>query len=197
VSAGTTHITLLERLSSGDDRAAWREFCDRYGALIRGFALRAGSTEADADDVLQDVLIALVKAMPEFRYDPTKGRFRGYLKTIVLRALSKRRRQNQAAGLLQPSGDLDEADVAALEAPMDPPWEAEWRQYHLRMAMTAAEAEFSAQDRAAFQHYAVDGRSAQETAALLGLSVDQVYQAKSRILRRLGELIAAQVEAEG
>ncbi|MDZ4754701.1 MAG: hypothetical protein SGJ11_09415 [Phycisphaerae bacterium] len=72
----TTHVTLLERLAEGEDRHAWREFCDRYGDLIRGFARRAGCSENDADDVLPDVLAALLSVMPSFRYDPERGRFR-------------------------------------------------------------------------------------------------------------------------
>ncbi|MDZ4831603.1 MAG: sigma factor-like helix-turn-helix DNA-binding protein [Phycisphaerae bacterium] len=65
------------------------------------------------------------------------------------------------------------------------------------MAMVTIDHEFGSSDRAAFQRYAVDGASAKETAEAIGLSVDQVYQAKSRILRRLGELIQVQIDDEG
>lgn len=190
--ARTTHVTLLERLSAGEDRSAWRDFCDRYGDLIRGFARRAGCNDNDADDVLQEVLIALVGAMPSFRYDPEKGRFRGYLKTIVVRAVAKKSCQKR------PVEELSAHDVASSEpAAEERLWEEEWRQHHLRLAMRVIEAEFSVHDRAAFQRYAVEGQSVAETAKALGLSVDHVYQAKSRILRRLGELVAQQVAEEG
>lgn len=191
VLSRSTHVTLLERLSAGEDRAAWRDFCDRYGELIRGFARRAGASENDADDILQEVLLSLVRAMPSFRYDPTKGRFRGYLKTTVVRAIARRRCQKPGEQA------LEEFDGAVVAPEQDEHWESEWRQYHLRMAMRRVEAEFSAPDRAAFQRYAVEGAPAQATAESLGLSVDQVYQAKSRILRRLGNLVAEQVADEG
>jgi RNA polymerase sigma-70 factor, ECF subfamily len=76
-------------------------------------------------------------------------------------------------------------------------WEAEWRQYHLRLAMARIRAEFNAQDVAAFEAYAAASQAAGEVASKLGLSVDQVYQAKSRILRRLKALIAEQTADEG
>jgi RNA polymerase sigma-70 factor, ECF subfamily len=193
VLARTTHVTLLERLSAGEDRSAWREFCDRYGDLIRGFARRAGCSDNDADDVLQDALMALVRVMPSFRYDPAKGRFRGYLKTIVVRALAKKRCQND------PTGQLEEGDaiVSPESSAHERYWEEEWRQYHVRLAMRIIDAEFSVHDRAAFQRYALEGQSVQQTAKDLGLSIDHVYQAKSRILRRLGEIVTAQVADEG
>ena len=80
---------------------------------------------------------------------------------------------------------------------MDARWEAEWRQYHLRLAMTRIRAEFNAQDVAAFEAYAAGDRAAADVASSLGLSVDQVYQAKSRILRRLKAVIAEQTADEG
>jgi RNA polymerase sigma-70 factor (ECF subfamily) len=191
VLARTTHTTLLKRLSEGEDRAAWREFCDRYGDLIRGFARRAGCDDHDADDVVQDVLTALVKAMPAFRYDRSKGSFRGYLKTIVVRSVSRRRCQKD------PTRSLPAAEEVVDDATTEAQWELEWRQYHLRLAMSSIDTEFSVQDRAAFHRYARQGRDAKETANELGLTIDQVYQAKSRVLRRLAALVAQQVSEEG
>ena len=76
-------------------------------------------------------------------------------------------------------------------------WEDEWREYHLRQAMRTVEVEFNAADRAAFDAYVLEGRDAREVAASLDLSVDQVYQAKSRILKRLSVLVEQQVSEEG
>jgi DNA-directed RNA polymerase specialized sigma24 family protein len=87
--------------------------------------------------------------------------------------------------------------VAAEDADIDASWETEWRDYHLRRAMQAVEAEFNRADRAAFAAYALQGRDAKAVAAELGLSVDQVYQAKTRVLRRVSQLIERQVAEEG
>ena len=191
----TTHLTLLARLTAGRDPDAWDEFCRRYGELVRGFAHRQGLQAADCDDILQDVLIRLVRTMPRFTYDPAKGKFRSYLKTVVLRAVYERFSQKKG---VKPVENIESAaNSAAGDAQIEQVWETEWRRYHLRQAMRTIEVEFSAKDVAAFQAYAVDGRDVQTTCDLLGISADQVYQAKSRILRRLSALIEQQVEDEG
>lgn len=193
----TTHITLLERLGKENDPLAWREFCNRYGTLIRNFARNQGLQPADCDDVLQDVLIALTKAMPRFEYDPLRGKFRSYLKTMTLHAIFDRLRQKRGQVPLEDIETDSGPAAAAADVQFDQQWEAQWRQYHLNQAMRIAQAEFSESDLAAFQRYAVDGLGATETANMLAMSVERVYQAKSRILKRLSEIIDRQVQEEG
>jgi RNA polymerase sigma-70 factor, ECF subfamily len=197
----TTHTTLLARLArgprngAGEDPDAWDEFCERYGGLIRSFARRQGVQDNDCDDVLQDVLLALTRDIGGFQRDPARGTFRGFLKVVTLRSVFKRFRQKSpAARPVELEGAVMDASA---DASIDDQWEAEWRDYHVRQAMRAIESEFGEKDRAAFEHYALAGRSVNETAELLGLTLDQVYQAKSRITRRLSELIAQQVTEEG
>lgn len=197
-----THASLIARLGDRADSVAWAEFVSRYGDLIRGFARRRGVQPADVDDVLQEVLLAMSKAAGRFVYDPQRGRFRGYLKTIVVHAVLRRAFQKTPGTGLSESSAALEAGGAGAEAasggPMDEEaWELEWRRYHLAMAMRVIETEFNEADRVAFQRYGVDGVDARTAAAETGLSVDGVYQAKSRILRRLAALIAAQVAEEG
>jgi len=133
--------------------------------------------------------------MPDFEYDSGKGKFRSYLKTATLRAIFERRRQKHAeAG----ARDIeDETHAAETDPAIEDAWETEWRQYHLRQAMKTIEAEFRGTDRRAFHRYAIQGEDANETASSLGLSVDQIYQAKSRITKRLRQLIRLQVSEEG
>lgn len=194
----TTHATLLARVAAGQDPIAWREFCDRYEELIRGFAHRRGVTGADADDLTQDVLLSLTKAMPGFAYDPAKGKFRSYLKTTVIRAIAARFRQKSHATPLEPLEASSRVDGALAETSDDEAaWESQWRQYHLRQAMKSVRPKFSDQDWEAFEAYATQGKGAATVARDLGLTLDQVYQAKSRILKSLGAQIALQVEDEG
>ncbi len=191
----STHATLLHRLSAGQDPAAWREFCDRYSELIQAFARRRGLQSADCDDVVQETLLALSKSMPQFRYEPAKGKFRSYLKTVVLHIIFRRSRQKAGEVPLEEVEAV--ANRAAADQDTDAQWETEWRQYHLRVAMLTIEAEFNQKDRAAFDAYAVAGRDVRETADALDMSADQVYQAKSRILKRLGRLVEQQTLEEG
>ena len=191
----TTHTTLLAKLRDPSDISAWDEFCERYGDLILAFARGQGLQAADCDDVLQDVLLILTGSMPRFVYDPEKGKFRSFLKTVTLRAVFKKFRQKRG-------GEEQEPDEEALEALEGDPaagarWEEEWRQYHLRSAMKRIATEFNESDQAAFRLYALEQRSAADTAQAVGLSVDGVYQTKSRIVARLSALIELQVKEEG
>lgn len=195
VSNTTTHVSLLARVADSADQRAWAEFCERYGELIRNFAARRGLQAADRDDLMQDVLIALTKALPGFTYDPQRGKFRAYLKTIVLRAVQRRFCQSDGAIDLSRIDELTRA--ASADQDIDAEWEAEWRQYHLRQALERASAEFNRTDLDAFRAYAIDGESADDVARRVGISAESVYQAKSRILRRLSALIEDQVADEG
>lgn len=191
----TTHTSLLARLSDDADTGAWVEFQDRYGELIRSFARRRGLQSADCDDVAQDVLLSLAKAMRSFAYDPDKGRFRSYLKATTLRSISRmiwQRRGDTNLDAIETATHAAAEDEAIEEA-----WEAEWRANHVRRAMQLVEMEFRTVELRAFRRYAVDGCDAQETAAALQITVNQVYQAKSRIMKRLAELVAEQVQDEG
>jgi DNA-directed RNA polymerase specialized sigma24 family protein len=92
---------------------------------------------------------------------------------------------------------VDPAALAeTVDAETEAIWEQEWRSHHVERAMRVIEVEFGEKDRQAFRLYAQEGRGAAETADALGLSVDQVYQAKSRILRRLGEVVSSQLQSE-
>lgn len=191
----TTHATLLIRLRDEADSAAWREFDDRYGVLIRGFAQRRGLQTADRDDVAQDVLLSLSKAMPGFQYDPAKGKFRSYLKTATLHAIFRKSQQKHGEVAL---GSIEEATrVAAADAAVDEAWELEWQRYHLRQALRELDGEFDETDREAFRRYGIEGQDAKEIAAALTVGVDRVYGAKSRILKRLRTVVERQVREEG
>ncbi len=191
----TTHATLLARLADAADAPAWEEFQERYGELIRGFAQRRGLQSADCDDVVQDVLLSVARAMRDFTYDRRKGRFRGYLKTATLHSITRFLCQKGRVA------DLSQVEQTARAAGgstgIEDTWELEWRAYHVRQAMRVIDMEFSQSDLRAFQRYAVEGQDAQAIAAALGLSVSQVYQAKSRILKRLTQIVERQVEEEG
>lgn len=193
LSHSATQSLLLSRLADGQDPTAWAEFVDRYADLIRRFCQLRGLTDADTEDTLQDVLLSLTKSMPGFRYDPSKGKFRSYLKTVVVHAISKKLAQNPRHARLASVGSSSSPTDLTEEAL----WESEWRQYHLRRALKVIEAEFSHADRQAFERNALRGEPAQQVATALNISVDSVYQAKSRISRRLSALIREQVEEEG
>lgn len=80
-----TRLTLLERIKDPKDENAWKEFYQFYWDLITGWASKLGATGTRADDVFQETMMCLLRNIREFEYQPEKGRFRSYLKTIVAR----------------------------------------------------------------------------------------------------------------
>lgn len=81
--AGTTRPSLLDRLRDGTDRHSWEQFFDQYWRLIYSFARKCGLSASDAEDVLQEVVLKVFRAMPTMTYDRTKGTFRAYLREEV------------------------------------------------------------------------------------------------------------------
>src|SRR6266699_2917415 len=74
-----TRPSLLNRLKTGDDTESWQEFYRVYGKLVRDFAVQAGLTDTEADEVVQETTIAVARRLSEFRYDPKVCRFKTWL----------------------------------------------------------------------------------------------------------------------
>ncbi len=185
-SGETTHLTLLLRLRDRSDQLSWDEFHDRYGELLYRYARGRGASHADAEDVVQEVEMYLFKAMEGFEYDTRKGRFRSYLRSAVVHAMGRRaaKRARERAGL---DPRILDYIAAEKEATIDGQWEREWRLHRLRWALRSVADEFEEKTLQAFQLHALAGLSVDETAERTGLNKASVYQAKSRVLRRVKE----------
>ena len=173
----TTSVSLLERLRQPGAEEAWNRLVELYTPLLYYWAGRLGLQAEDAADLVQEVFTVLVQKLPEFRYDPHRS-FRGWLRTIALNKWRDRgrRRIPRAAGqlALEQLADDDEAF-----------WEAEYRQHLVGRALELMQAEFQPTTWKACWETVVSGRPAAEVARELGLTVDAVYAARSRVLRRL------------
>lgn len=182
-----TRASLLVRIRDGNDTEAWRQFVQLYAELIYGFARKRGLQDADAADLMQDVLRAVASAARNLEYDPARGSFRSWLYTVtrnkLYNFLNGQRRQVRATG--------DSGTQRRLEEQSDPGEDGQsvWdREYERRLFSFAAERvrhEFREQTWRAFWHTAVDGRSAQQVGEALQMSPGAVYVAKSRVLARL------------
>ncbi|MFQ5592214.1 MAG: RNA polymerase sigma factor [Phycisphaerae bacterium] len=186
----TTHLTLLIRLRDRSDELSWDEFHDRYGELLYRYARGRGASHADAEDIVQEVELALFKAMDGFVYDARRGRFRGYLRSAVVHALGRHSSKHAREHAGYDPAALDCA-AALREASTDGHWEREWRLHRLRWALRSVAGEFEEKTLQAFQAHALGGMSVEETAEKLGLSKASVYQAKSRVIKRLKEKLEA------
>lgn len=181
----TTSATLLQRLRQSDDRVAWNQFIELYTPLLLFWARKAGLQGADAEDLVQEVLLALLAELPAFRYDPAKS-FRSWLRTVTLNRWRNRRR---SAGRDRLTLDQQVLDDQAVADPLVNFWETEYRQHLLRIALDRIQAEFQPATWQAYMLTAVEGQPVPEVAEQLNLSVGAVYVARSRVLARLRELI--------
>jgi RNA polymerase sigma-70 factor (ECF subfamily) len=176
----STSASLLERLRQPNEQLAWERFVQLYTPLLCQWARHLGFQAQDEADLVQDVFTVLVRKLPEFRHDPNK-RFRGWLWTVTANKARERRRRVALPGQAGP--DL----LAELPAREDAEAisETEYREYLVRRALEVMQAEFQPATWKAFWECVTNERPAAAVAAELDMSIDAVYAAKSRVLRRL------------
>jgi len=182
----TTSLTLLERLRQPTDSAAWDRFVDLYTPLLFYWGRRAGLQSADAADLVQDVFEVLLRKLPEFQYDRHKS-FRSWLRTVTMNKWKERIRRRTEHAVGGPA-------AAPLEPVIPDSAEQFWEtEYHRQLAARALEVMRTQFEPATWQacwESVVNDRPAAEIAAELGLTVNAVYLARSRVLRRLRQDLA-------
>jgi RNA polymerase sigma-70 factor (ECF subfamily) len=183
-----TSLTLLDGLRSRPTAAAWERLVAIYLPLIQGWLRRQGVAGPDVDDLSQEVLAVLVRELTNFRHDGRPGAFRRWLRLITvhrLRDFWRARRSRPRAG----GGEFD-SRLDQLEDPtsdLSRLWDREHDQHVARGLLAWLEPRFEPSTGAAFRQVVLDGVKPAVAAEELGLSVNAVLLAKSRILRRLRE----------
>ena len=186
----TTRPSLLLRVRDLADAAAWGEFVEIYAPLVHRYARRRGLQDADAADIVQEVLREFARCGPRFQYNPDAGRFRSWLLTLARRAVGRQARQ--PAGRPVPVGaggeagsplEGSEADASAAFC------EAEYQRVVFDWAAQQVRREVKDSTWQAFWLTAVEQVSPAEAAQRLGISTGSVYVAKNRVIRRLHTLI--------
>jgi RNA polymerase sigma-70 factor (ECF subfamily) len=191
-SQSATSPTLLGRLQrSPDDAEAWAEFSRRYGAMILGWCRHWGLQRADADDVAQNVLLALSRQMREFAYDAS-GSFRAWLKTIARRAwlnyIGQRRRHDTAvAGVETIWSQLTDPQA---EDDLIRRIEEEYERELFERALARVQLRVKAHTFEAFRLTALEGVSGREAAERIGMPVSHVFVAKSNVQKLVRQEIA-------
>lgn len=186
----TTPATLLERLREEPDEKAWTRFVRLYTPLLFFWARRAGETEHDAADLVQEVFASLVQTLSTFEYDPASGKFRSWLRTLMLNKLRDRQRRdvrrNKAVAQLPRETELPDGAEAF--------WEKEYQKELTRRALRLMQTEFALNTWKACWETVVQGRPSDEVARELGLSENAVYIARCRVLRRLRQELSGLLE---
>ncbi len=172
---------------------AWADFRVKYAPIIAGFARNLGVATQEADDLIQEVMTGFYAAQPRFTYDPARGRFRGYLKTCVVHLLSHRARSGRLVIDGRPVEIVDPVDKRVEDA-----WETSWEREQMLRAIEEVRRHY--EDNATFRAFyrvAIDGKDAADVAAELGMSVESVYQSKSRCTARLRSTMQQLEDDEG
>jgi RNA polymerase sigma-70 factor (ECF subfamily) len=183
-----TGSTLLVLLRDPDSPEAWKAFVRRYTPTLLSWCRQWQLQQTDAEDVTQEVLHRLAVHMRRFPYDPTKGHFRSWLKTLARHAWSDLRDARRRAGW--GSGDPaiqqlldDQVDPSQLAETLDPEFAREvYEEARARVQLRVSRSTWHA-----FQLLALEGKSGAEVAARLKMKVAAVYMARSRVQQMLRE----------
>ena len=187
-----TRESLLDRLKNWDDQRSWRDFYDTYWRLIYGVALKSGLSEAEAEDALQETLVAVASKIKEFKYDPALGRFKNWLLTLTRSKVANqyRKRQRHLYDRAHETGQTDEPsktdlmervpDPASLEIP-ERLWDAEWERNLMARATECVKEKLQPRTFQIFQLYVLREWPVNQVAKTLGVSCTQVYVAKHRV----------------
>jgi len=191
-----TSTSLLEILRDRPDDTHWRRLVDLYSPLIRHWLGRHALLDADTDDLVQEVLCVVVRRMPEFHKFPRTGSFRCWLRTITANCL----RDFWRARRIRPRATGDSDFQEMLEQLHDPntgmshQWDQEHDRFIMRRLLQNLRPEFQDQTWSAFEKLVIDGSTPNEVAAELGITVNAVFIAKSRVLSRLRQEAKGLVE---
>ncbi|HEV3164115.1 MAG TPA: RNA polymerase sigma factor [Isosphaeraceae bacterium] len=180
-----TPLSLIERLRENPDGVSWRRLFDLYTPLIRHWLKRQGVSPPDADDLLQEVCATIARELPGFSHDGRTGAFRLWMRNIVVNRLRGYWRSRQR--LRVAAGDQDLDQLIDPDSRLSRLWDREHDEFVARRLMELIKPEFADTTWQAFRGQVIDGRSAADTAGELGMSVNAVLIAKSRVLRRLRE----------
>jgi RNA polymerase sigma-70 factor (ECF subfamily) len=193
-----TRATLLEKLKNWQNQASWQEFFDTYWQLIYCVARKAGLTEVEAQDAVQETLMAVAKHIPTFKYDPALGSFKAWLLNMARwRIVDQLRKRGPLIRHAKKSDTRTSTRTTTIEAIPDPAgasldrlWEAEWQTSRLEAAMQRVKRRIDPKKFQIFDCYVNKGWDVAKVAKTFGISVDQVYVDKHRITKLIKEEVA-------
>jgi RNA polymerase sigma-70 factor (ECF subfamily) len=173
-----TSASLLEQAREPQS-AAWPRLVAIYTPLLQQWLIAVGVQAADRDDLCQRVMEVLLRQIKTFEHSGRTGAFRAWLRGVITNLLREYWRGHPAGGdgvlaeLVDPKGGLSQV------------WDAQHDRHVLHSLMSLVRPEFTEPTWIAFRRIALEGAAAATVAEELGLSVNAVLIAKSRVLSRL------------
>ena len=178
----TTSEGLLREAASSPDSPRREEFARLYAPILRRYVECASGPDfsrEDRDDIAQEVFASVMKVLPGFRHDRSRGRFRGYLRASVSHAVAGFAKRRLAEG----RGAADQVDPDTLAAgEPDESSELLWRVWTMALDRISRSGRFEPNTLAMFRRFAVEGRPAAAVAAEFKTNANAVYQCKNRVM---------------
>ncbi|MEX1232819.1 MAG: sigma-70 family RNA polymerase sigma factor [Planctomycetaceae bacterium] len=186
-----TRPSLMIRLRDPQDQEAWTRFVAIYEPLVLRLLRQRGLQEADARDVAQQVIVAVTQAVDSWEPDGEAASFRRWLFTIArnlsLRFVQRGKLARRGVGgtdmlkLLQSLPEPEHHTIAAFDD--------EYRNEIFHWAAARARGEFQDHTWQAFWRTCVLQEPIADVAAELGMTMGNMYVARSRIIARLRRLV--------
>jgi len=186
-----TRTTLIHRLKNWQDQSGWQEFFDTYWKLIYGVAIKGGLTKTEAQDVVQETMLSVAKHVPDFKYDRKIGSFKAWLLNMTRwRMIDQLRKRGYPidSRIEHKLTDQSDSDLEKL-------WDAEWEQNLYDAAVTRVKRHLDPQKYQIFDFYVNKQWTPGKVAKTFGISVNQVYLAKHRVIELIKEEVK-RLEAE-
>jgi RNA polymerase sigma factor (sigma-70 family) len=187
-AVNSTPVSLLDRLKvARPDDSAWVRLAEIYQPLIRRWIGRVPGLGEDAADLAQDVFLVMVRGISGFDRQ-REGSFRAWVRGITVNVLrNQRRRQLRKPIVGREPYDLFLDGLAEPNSELAREWDLDHDRHIFEKLQTVVRPEFAPATWEAFRRFALDGFPASQVAAELGVSVNAVTLAKSRVLKRLRE----------
>jgi RNA polymerase sigma-70 factor (ECF subfamily) len=192
-----TRATLIQRLKDWQDQASWQDFFDTYWTLIYKVAVGSGLSRTEAQDVVQEIIVAVAKQMPTFQYDPTIGSFKSWLLNMTRwRIRDHIRNQNPlpviAFSEYNNGGKENETQAInrlpdSVSRTVDELWNAEWEKNLLDAAVSKVKRKLDPFKYQVFDFYVNKGWPPGKVASTFNLPVEQVYMIKHRVTEMVKE----------
>jgi len=183
-----TRYSLLSRLKDWEDEESWRVFFDTYWRLIYGVAIKAGLTDAEAQEVVQETIICVAKNIQKFKRDRKLGSFKGWLRNLTHWRIADQLRKRTL--VVQGNTALERQSLGSLDQIPEPPdeaaaaeWENEWQRNMLKAALERVKRLVREEQYQLFDLYVVKQWPVERITRTLDVSATRVYVAKHRITR--------------
>jgi RNA polymerase sigma-70 factor (ECF subfamily) len=190
-----TRATLLIRLRDKTDESSWAEFVEIYTPLLYAYCQKREIKPADIADIVQNVFRSISLAMKGFEYDPSKGRFKAWLFTVLRNAISTHYRKAGRAPVTTRETMIVERIESSPEGAEVADWDHDYQLRLLNWGMDKIKAEVSEQAWTIFTETALKERAPEEVAQELGMKKNAVSVTKYRVVQKLRQKLHS-IDAE-